>query len=127
MESFGSWEDSSPKHAEWRQFHKTCQSIDDFNRDLKRHDATVRREVTKTLPKQTIWQQRSRIGPMGAMSRLVYLREAAAALARLTNPAFDAWQLGLFALLFLSILCFHLYAHVEGEKHAHLPWLLPRL
>ena len=114
------------KRAEFRQFHETCRTIDDFNRDAEKHAPAIEQRLSR-LPGSELGEGNARLElPLG-LPRLMRLREAAAGLAQQLDRPFGRYQLALFVFLFLAALSFQLYAdlfHVKGGHAVHHPWIL---
>lgn len=114
--------------AERRQFIQTCRTIHDFNRETHAlgHAATqaaagaagssLEERGTQPVSGSTLIEQR--LKDMGKF------RAAAGQLARKHHTRIERLTIILFGLLFLALLCLHLYAHYPGHDHAHYPLFL---
>jgi hypothetical protein len=111
--------------AELHQFRETCTTVDDFNRDIKRP------AVVKGLRTRRLKNEESLLAPYyddvanAWLLRLSRVREAAAEVTNYLQPR-QSWALGgVFVLLGLSLLAFHLYAHLEPRPGALHPFHTP--
>jgi hypothetical protein len=109
---------SGPEQAEWRQFHETCQAIDDFNRDAEKNAAGIK-ERLGNLSDSLFWKQTDDVTFTTAMRRLLKLREVAATLADRLHVRFRTSQNVLFGLLFLAVLAFDIYTHIPQDRDVH--------
>lgn len=112
--------------AEWRQFHNTCQAVDDFNRDVRSlprsqdgangDESAADAAALANFLKSTGLPANLAPPAIGSLARV---RSAAAALSRRLEPRV-AWLLrGLFLLMFAFAVCFHVYAHVFAVHDGH--------
>jgi hypothetical protein len=105
--------------AEKRQFRQVCATIDGFNREVR----ALANEGGEAKPSSD-----ADGGIVGRrVAELQSIRAAAARLARGYHKRMDRLALGVFALIFLGLLSFHLYAHwFEHGEHelVHRPVFL---
>jgi hypothetical protein len=97
--------------AELTQFREICQSVRDFNRDVS--EEQVAHKIRKRLLKNAASHD---IPVFGPLERRWYqgfsrFREASAEVSNQLQLKLIAMQIGLFALIGLSGIAFHFYAH----------------
>ena len=114
--------------AEKWQFTQTCRTIQAFNceiRTLERMANTravptegspIEKTTTQAHSEAVLIEQR-----LGHLSRI---RAAAGQLAQKRHARIERLTIALFSLLFLALLCLHVYAHYPGFEHKHYPVLL---
>lgn len=109
--------------AEKRQFTQTCCTIHEFNRDLR---ALERTTTEKPFQPDEDSPQKSKVPRLNGtalieqrLNDLGRVRAAAGQLAQKYHALVDRLTLVLFVLLFMALLCLHLYAHYPGAKHEH--------
>jgi len=100
---------------EFRQFHETCKSIDDFNRDAATHAALIDRRLAK-LPESELGKDAAGMDIPEPLTRLMRLRAAAAVMAAYFEWLFTVLLIILFSLFFLAAVFFHVYAHYESRE-----------
>ncbi len=114
--------------AEKRQFKQTCDTIHQFNREIHALELTAsERTMRPTLSTSEAPKPQALIGPALIEQRLKDLgrvRAAAGQLAQKYRARIDLLTIVLFGLLFVALLCLHLYAHYPIDKHEHYPVFL---
>jgi hypothetical protein len=107
--------DARRARAEFRQFHETCKTIDDFNHDAVGHAKRIAHRLAK-LPESELGAAAAGMSLPEPLMRLMRLRAAAAEMAAKFDRHFTVYLIALFAMLFLAASSFHIYAHLESEK-----------
>ncbi len=107
--------DARRARDEFRQFHETCRTVEDFNRDAAARAALIEPSLAR-LPGSELGEDLAAADAPAPMLRLLRLRVAAAELARHYDRLFNAVLIALFLILFLAAACFHVYAHLESES-----------
>ena len=107
--------DARLARAEFRQFHDTCKTIDDFNLDVENNAAFIEDRLAE-LPGSDLGANAASIDIPEPLTRLMRLRKAASALASKLDRRFTLYMVALFAILFLAAFSFHIYAHLESEE-----------
>jgi len=100
---------------EFRQFHETCKTIDDFNRDAAIHAAIIERRLAE-LPESELREDAAGMDIPEPLTRLMRLRAAAAAMAAHFERRYTFVLDALFVILLLGAASFHVYAHLESHQ-----------